>query len=60
MPALLVEGKVDETAQGAADTALTYADPVPQSVKRVELVMKPATLLTFFLRILQDVVKMIK
>jgi len=28
VPALLIEGKVDETAQGAADTALTYADPV--------------------------------
>ena len=27
MPALLIEGKVDETAQGAADVALTYADP---------------------------------
>jgi len=27
-PALLIEGKVDEVAQGAADTALTYADPV--------------------------------
>ena len=29
VPALLIEGKVDETAQGAADVALTYADPVP-------------------------------
>jgi hypothetical protein len=28
VPALLIEGKVDETAQGAADVALTYADPV--------------------------------
>eukprot|EP00434_Breviolum_minutum_P034138 symbB.v1.2.030205.t1/scaffold3377.1/size107121/5 len=28
VPALLIEGKVDEVAQGAADTALTYADPV--------------------------------
>lgn len=39
MPALLIEGKVDEVAQGAADTALTYADPVPQfkTVKRVEV-----------------------
>ena len=37
MPALLIEGKVDEVAQGAADTALTYEDPVPQfkTLKRV-------------------------
>lgn len=61
MPALLIEGKVDEVAQGAADTALTYADPVPQfkTVKRVEGWWNPSiqSLLTvdFFLADIQDV-----
>ena len=42
VPALLIEGKVDETAQGAADVALTYADPVPRC-NPVDLTVKVET-----------------
>ena len=38
VPALLIEGKADETAQGAADVALTYETPVPEAVNSIKTV----------------------
>ena len=34
VPALLIEGLTDTTAQGAKDVALTYADPVTRLSRR--------------------------